>query len=76
MVIRGGPLGDPLGIRGQLCCGLWKKVWPIGGLRETAIIPDEPDVLDGGDVVDGVGGGGGGELDSVTGWVVTFRVDD
>ena len=31
-------------------------VYP-GGYQETAITPVEPDVLDGGDVVEGVGGG-------------------
>jgi hypothetical protein len=33
------------------------KVWGIGG-PETPVIPDEPDVLDGGDVVEGLGGHG------------------
>ena len=48
----------PLGIRGQICCALWKKYGPIGGYQETSVIPGEPDVLDGGDVVEGVVGDG------------------
>jgi hypothetical protein len=35
-----------------------EKVWVIGGVAETPVAPDEPDELDGGDVVDRVGAGG------------------
>jgi hypothetical protein len=32
-----------------------KSMAPIGGYQETAVIPDEVGVLDGGDVVEGLG---------------------
>jgi hypothetical protein len=53
MVIQDGPLGNPLGTRGELCCGLWKKYGVQGGV-ETAVIPDEPDVLDANYAVQGL----------------------
>ena len=34
---------------------MWEKVWGAGGEFETLVTPDEPDILDGGDVVEGVG---------------------
>ena len=39
--------------RADILCAV-EKVWGVGGV-ETSVIPDEPDVLDGGDVVEGVG---------------------
>jgi len=36
MVIQVGPLGNPLGIRGQMYCALWKKVWGIGGVTRNS----------------------------------------
>jgi hypothetical protein len=42
--ISDGAYKKSLGIRGQICCVLWKKygVYP-GGYQETSLIPDEPD---------------------------------
>jgi hypothetical protein len=48
----------PRNSRADMLCVV-EKVWGVGGSwQETPVIPDEPDVLDGGDVVHGVGGGG------------------
>jgi hypothetical protein len=48
------PIRDPLGIRGQICCVLWKKHGVYPGVKHP-VSPDEPDVLDAGDGVDGLG---------------------
>ena len=54
MVIQVGPIGNPLGIRGQIYCVLWKRVWGVGG-EETPVIPDEPDAPDAGGVLQALG---------------------
>jgi hypothetical protein len=57
---------NPLKIRGQIICGIGCEKGPTpGGYQETAVIADEPDVLDGGNGVEGIGGGG-----LATGWRV------
>jgi hypothetical protein len=56
-VIQVGLLGAPFEFAGRYVCGCGKKYGPIGGAPETAVIPDEVGVLDGGDVVEGFGAG-------------------
>ena len=56
---------------GQICCGIGCERGTTPGL-ETPITPDEPDVLDADDVVDG--GGGGGLAAGSTSWVAVYSV--
>lgn len=57
-----------LEIYGQIFCHIWCEKGAYPG-EETPDIPDEPDVLDGGDAVEGLGGGGlASSLSSVTGF--------
>jgi hypothetical protein len=51
-----GPLGRPLGIRGEICLCAAEKVWAHRGQQETPVIPDSVDALDGCDVLEGVVG--------------------
>jgi hypothetical protein len=53
--IDGRPLRNPLRIRGQICCVLWKKYGVLGGYQKFPVITGEPDVLGAGDVVEALG---------------------
>ena len=60
------PIRNLQKFHGQIICGIGCEKGPTPGV-EIPVIPDEPDVLDGGDVVGGVGGGG---LATGLSWVV------
>jgi hypothetical protein len=39
MVIRAGPIRNPLGIRGQICCVLWKSMGYRGASKKLQLYP-------------------------------------